>query len=143
MTVETRLRVRYVETDQMGVVYHSHYIVWMEVGRVEYCRAKGLRYRDMEEQDDVLLAVAKMDCRFVSPARYDDEVVVATTIAKAHPRMVTFDYRISRAEDGQLLAEGQTTHIFCNRDLQRRKLPRKYFEAFGIDLESSQVALNC
>jgi acyl-CoA thioester hydrolase len=136
MTIETRFRVRYAETDQMGVVYHANYIVWMEIGRVEYCRAIGLRYRDMEEQDGVMLAVAKAECRFVQPARYDDEVVVATTIAKAHPRLVTFHYTIRLGEDGKLLAEGETTHVFCNRKLEPRKLPEKYFEAFGIRVGS-------
>ena len=133
MTVETRLRVRYAETDQMGVVYHSHYIVWMEIGRVEYCRSIGVRYRDMEEQDGVLLAVAKVHCRFVAPARYDDEVNVATRVARAHPRLVTFAYEMRRAEDAQLLAEGETTHVFCDRELRPRKLPAKYWGAFGID----------
>jgi acyl-CoA thioester hydrolase len=133
-TVETRFRVRYAETDQMGVVYHAHYVVWMEIGRVEYCRSIGVRYRDMEEQDGVLLAVAKVRCRFIAPARYDDEVTVATTVARAHPRLVAFAYAIRRAEDGQLLAEGETTHVFCDRDLQPRKLPSKYWNAFGIGI---------
>lgn len=132
MTVETRFRVRYAETDQMGVVYHAHYVVWMEIGRVEYCRTIGVRYRDMEEQDGVLLAVAKVQCRFVAPARYDDEVTVATRVERAHPRLVTFAYRITRAEDETLLAEGETTHVFCDRELQPRKLPSKYWSAFGI-----------
>ncbi len=125
------MRVRYAETDQMGIVYHSHYLVWMELGRVEYCRAAGLRYRDMEAQDGVLLVVAKAECRFLAPARYDDEVVVETAIAKANPRLVTFGYKMRR-EDGCLLAEGETTHVFCGREMQRQKLPEKYWPAFGI-----------
>lgn len=132
MTVETRFRVRYAETDQMGVVYNANYMVWMEIGRVEYCRAKGVSYREMEQNDGVLLAVAKAECRFLHPARYDDEVVVSTRIAKAHPRLVTFHYKIARADDGKLLAEGETTHVFCNREFERRKLPEKYFDIFGI-----------
>jgi acyl-CoA thioester hydrolase len=132
MNVETKFRVRYAETDQMGVVYHGNYVVWMEVGRVEYCRTIGIRYRDMEEQDGVLLAVAKVNCRFVAPARYDDEVSVTTRVARAHSRLVEFAYVIRRVEDGQLLAEGETTHVFCDRELQPRKLPPKYWEAFGI-----------
>lgn len=132
MTVETTFRVRYAETDQMGIVYHANYIVWMEIGRIEYCRAAGVCYRDMEEQDEILLTVAKVECRFVYPARYDDEVMVATSITRAHPRLVAFHYQILRAADRKLLAEGETTHVFCNRDMQPRKLPRKYFEPFGI-----------
>jgi acyl-CoA thioester hydrolase len=86
----------------------------------------------MEERDGVLLAVAKAECRFISPARYDDEVVVETSIVKAHPRLVTFRYRLKRADDGALLAAGETTHVFCDRALQPRKLPARYWSAFGI-----------
>jgi acyl-CoA thioester hydrolase len=132
MIIETRFRVRYAETDQMGVVYYANYLVWMELGRVEYCRAVGVRYRDMEEQDGVLLAVAKAECRYVQPARYDEEILIETGIAKAHARLVTFRYRIKRGGDGQLLAEGETTHVFCDRSMQRRKLPPKYWPAFHI-----------
>jgi acyl-CoA thioester hydrolase len=132
MTIETRLRVRYAETDQMGIVYHANYLVWMELGRVEYCRAVGVRYRDMEEQDGILLAVAKVECRFLHPARYDEEIVVETDIARAHSRLVTFHYLMKRADDGHLLAEGETIHVFCDRALQRKKLPPKYWPAFGI-----------
>ena len=75
--VDTRLRVRYAETDQMGVVYYANYLIWMEVGRVEYCRAAGIRYRDMEDDDGILLVVAEANCRYLAPARYDDEVRIA------------------------------------------------------------------
>ena len=88
-TTETRLRVRYAETDQMGVVYYANYLVWMEVGRVELCKACGFSYRDMENSDGVLLAVAEAQCRYRAPARFDDEVIVKTWIAEANPRMVT------------------------------------------------------
>ena len=84
---EIRLRVRYAETDQMGVVYHANYFVWMEMGRVELCRQMGMRYRDME-QDGVLLTVAEVNCRYLAPARYDDEVIVKTTISQASSRLV-------------------------------------------------------
>lgn len=77
---EVRFRVRYAETDQMGVVYYANYLVWMEVGRVELCRACGFNYREMEEQAGVFLAVAEATCRYASPARYDDEVTVRTWI---------------------------------------------------------------
>src|SRR3954453_23478881 len=87
---EARVRVRYAETDQMGGVYYANYLVWMEVGRVELCRVCGFNYRDMETQDGVLLAVAEANPRYHAPARYDDEVIVKTNIAKADRRMVTF-----------------------------------------------------
>ena len=129
---DARLRVRYAETDQMGIVYYANYFVWMELGRVEWCRAAGIRYRDMEEHDGILLAVAEAQCRYVQPARYDDEVVVSTTVARAHPRMVVFEYRITRTADGALLATGQTKHVFLGKDLNPRRLPAKYHFKFGI-----------
>ena len=89
-SVEARLRVRYAETDQMGIVYYANYLVWMEIGRVEYCRAAGIRYRDMEQEDGILLTVAEASCRYASPALYDEEVVIRTWIAEANPRMIRF-----------------------------------------------------
>ncbi len=128
---ETRVRVRYAETDQMGVVYHSNYMVWMEVGRVELYRSLGLRYRDME-RDGLLLAVAEINCRYISPAHYDDEVTIKASIEKVTTRMVSFDYEMRTVEDGRLLATGTTRHIFCDRELKRTKLGDKYQVAFGL-----------
>lgn len=89
---QTRFRVRYAETDQMGVVYYANYLVWMELGRSEYCRTIGIRYRDMERNDGVLLAVVDAHCRYISAARYDEEIVVTTWISGANRRMVEFTY---------------------------------------------------
>jgi acyl-CoA thioester hydrolase len=130
-TTQARVRVRYAETDQMGIVYHANYIIWMEIGRVEHCRTMGLRYKDMEAEG-VLLTVAEVKCRFSYPARYDDEVAIETVIVKAHPRIVIFNYVFKREADGKLLASGETKHVFCGPDLQPRKLPAKYQAAFGI-----------
>jgi acyl-CoA thioester hydrolase len=129
---ETRLRVRYAETDQMGVVYYSNYLVWMEVGRVELCRACGFEYREMEQQDGVLLAVAEANCRYLAPARYDDEVIVRTWIESAHKRMATFSYEMRLAANDTKLATGYTKHIFLDREFRPAKLPEKYWEMFGI-----------
>jgi acyl-CoA thioester hydrolase len=130
--VETRLRVRYAETDQMGVVYHANYLIWMEVGRVEYWRAAGLRYRDMEREDGVLLVVAEVNCRYLSAAVYDEEVIVRTSVAEVNPRMIRFVYELLGAEDGRLLASGYTKHVFCGADRRPAKLPKKYHEQLGI-----------
>ena len=130
--IDTRVRVRYAETDQMGVVYYANYFVWMEIGRVELCRAAGIRYRDMEESDGVLLTVVEARCRFHAPARYDEEVTIRTRIAKATPRLVEFGYEM-RSDDGdRLLASGETRHVFCSRDMKPAKLPEKYRPLFGI-----------
>ena len=129
---ETRLRVRYAETDQMGVVYYSNYLVWMEVGRVELCKACGFNYRDMERDDGVLLAVAEANCRYAAPARFDDEVIVRSWIEKAATRMVTFAYEMRLADSGTVLATGHTRHIFLSRDMRPVRLPAKYHPLFGL-----------
>jgi acyl-CoA thioester hydrolase len=130
--VDTLLRVRYAETDQMGVVYYANHLIWMEVGRVEFCRAKGIRYRDMEVEDGILLVVSEANCRYSRPARYDDEVRIRTTLATADPRMIRFEYEIFNQAGGTRLASGFTKHIFCGRDVRPTKLPKKYWAIFGI-----------
>jgi len=122
--------VRYAETDQMGVVYYANYLVWMEVARVELCKACGFNYRDMEREDGVLLAVAEANCRYKYPARFDDEVTVKTWIEDANTRMVTFHYEMRSGE--QTLATGFTRHIYVSREMQRVRLPDKYRPMFGI-----------
>ena len=135
---QTRFRVRYAETDQMGVVYYANYLIWMELGRAEYCRAAGVRYRDMEVNDKVLLAVVDAHCRYISPARYDDEIVVTTTISSSNRRMVEFAYDI-RDESGHPLARGETKHIFLNSEMKPVKLPEKYHALFNIGSSSGSV----
>lgn len=128
----TRFRVRYAETDQMGVVYYANYLVWMEIGRAEYCRAIGIRYKDMEESDGVLLAVVDAHCRYLSPARYDEEIRVETRISAANRRMVEFSYEIREASADRPLATGATRHIFLGPDMKPVKLPEKYHAFFAI-----------
>jgi len=129
---ETRLRVRYAETDNMGVVYYANYLVWMEVGRLDLCRACGFNYRDMEAEDGIFLAVAESHCRYRSPARFDDEVIVKTWIESANTRMVTFAYEMRLAESDRRLATGTTRHVFVSRAMKPTHLPQKYFPLFGI-----------
>src|SRR5262245_34446731 len=99
--VETRVRVRYAETDQMGVVYYSNYLVWMELGRVDWCRAVGVRYRDMEADDGILLVVSEANCQYRRPARYDDEIIVKTWLVEANPRGLKVDYEMHEAVSGR------------------------------------------
>jgi len=129
---ETRIRVRYAETDQMGVVYYANYLIWMEVGRAELCRARGFNYRDMERNDGILLAVAESNCRYTWPARYDDEIIVQTRIDAAGGRMVKFAYEMRLAADDRKIATGYTSHIFLTREMRPTRLPQKYFAMFGI-----------
>ncbi|HVT95546.1 MAG TPA: thioesterase family protein [Bryobacteraceae bacterium] len=127
---EARFRVRYAETDQMGVVYYANYFIWMEIGRAEFCRAAGIRYRDMEVEDGILLAVVDAHCRYLASAKYDDEIVVKTWISTANRRLAEFSYEI-RA-DGNLLASGSTKHVFLGKDMRPSRLPEKYYAAFGV-----------
>jgi len=129
---ETRFRVRYAETDQMGVVYYANYLIWMELGRAEYCRAAGIRYRDMELDDGILLAVVEAHCRYLHPARYDEEIEVKTWVGKANQRMVEFQYDIRDAQSGRRLASGETKHMFLGAGMRPVKLPEKYLPLFGI-----------
>ena len=125
-TSETRFRVRYAETDKMGVVYYANYFIWMEVGRTDYCKTVGFSYRDMEK-DDANMAVADATCRYIAPARYDDEILVRTSIERLSRRLVTFAYSISNAVTGQLLAEGKTVHITVSKDGKTCSIPERYY----------------
>ena len=134
---EARLRVRYAETDQMGVVYHANYIVWFEVGRVELLRQLGFRYRDMERDQDCHIAVVDVRCRYKAPAQYDDEILVRTELKNVRESLLHFAYEVVRADDGTLLAEGETTHIVVNSKFEKTVLPEKYQAALGAAGEPS------
>jgi acyl-CoA thioester hydrolase len=122
---ETRFRVRYAETDQMGVVYHANYLVWMEIGRVELVRSRGFNYKDFE-QEGLYLAVMEATCRYIYPARYDQEIVIRTAIAKSSTRVIEFAYEIRSADPDRLLAQGSTRHIWLNREFRPARLPERY-----------------
>ncbi len=126
---ETRIRVRYAETDQMGVVYHSNHFIWFEVGRVELLRQFGFSYRDMESEDRCFIAVAEAKCRYRAPVRYDDEVVIRTRLLNVRESVIHFGYELCRA-DGLLLAEGETTHIVTDGNMKIMALPEKYMSVF-------------
>jgi acyl-CoA thioester hydrolase len=127
---ETRVRVRYAETDQMGVVYHSNHLIWFEVGRVELLRQLGFSYRDMEREDGRFIAVAEAKCRYRAPVYYDEEVVIRTRLKHVRESVVVFSYELLRANGGALLAEGETTHIVTDANMKIAALPEKYLTAF-------------
>jgi acyl-CoA thioester hydrolase len=129
---ETRLRVRYAETDQMGVVYYANYLTWMEVGRVEYCKSVGFSYKDMEMNDGLLLAVVEAQCRYLSPARFDEEIAVRTWVDEAGTRIVRFGYEMREAETDRRIATGHTRHVVCGPDFRPARLPARYRKIFGI-----------
>jgi acyl-CoA thioester hydrolase len=127
---QTRIRVRYAETDQMGVVYHANHFIWFEVGRVELLRQLGFSYRDMEQQDHCFIAVVDARCRYKSPAHYDDEIVLRTWLKNIRESAIHFGYELVRVEDGAVLAEGETTHIVADAQMQKTVLPEKYMKVF-------------
>ncbi|HEY0785074.1 MAG TPA: thioesterase family protein [Acidobacteriaceae bacterium] len=127
----TRFRVRYAETDQMGVVYHANYLVWMEVGRVEMMRELGFTYQRLEAEEGCVLPVVEVSCRYRAPARYDDLLEMETRVLAVRGSILKCGYRLRRAPgdeadesgEGALLAEATTTHIVVDRELKRRLLP--------------------
>lgn len=139
MPLRTTLRVRYAETDQMGVVYYANYFVWCEIGRVEFFRQLGHDYRQMELDDDCHLPVVEATCRYRAPARYDDEIVIETRATALRASFVKFSYRILRLHpDGeQLLAEAETLHVSVDKTMAKRPLPEKHLRAIEAMLEKS------
>ncbi|PYT80623.1 MAG: acyl-CoA thioesterase [Acidobacteria bacterium] len=128
---DARVRVRYAETDQMGVVYHANFLVWFEVGRVELMRALGVEYKKMEQEDDCHIMVADVHCRYHHPARYDEELRIRTRIAESKNRVVVFSYEVIRDSDGTVLANGETTHVICGGNGRPKLLPEKYRKLMG------------
>lgn len=129
---QVRFRVRYAETDQMGVVYHGNYFPWFEMARTDLCAARGVRYRDIELNDNLLLTVVEAQIRYHAPARYDDEILATARLKHSHPRMIAFTYEIRSAATSQLLVTGETKHVFITREGRPVKVPRKYYELFAI-----------
>jgi acyl-CoA thioester hydrolase len=125
---QTRIRVRYAETDQMGVVYYANFFIWFEIGRVELLRQLGFQYKEMEIDDDCHIPVVEANCRYKSPARYDDELLLETTVLALRRTVLKFGYRLFRLENQALtlLAEGETTHVTVNRSMRKVRLPQKY-----------------
>jgi acyl-CoA thioester hydrolase len=126
---ESRIRVRYVETDQMGVVYHANYFVWFEIGRTDFIRILGVTYSELEQRG-LLLPVVEANCKYKQPAKYDDELIIQTTIREMKGVRLTFDYQVIRAQDGQTLVSGFTQHVFSSPDFKpfnlRSRMPDLY-----------------
>jgi acyl-CoA thioester hydrolase len=130
--IEATINVRYAETDQMGVVYYANYLVWFEVGRVAWCRAKGFHYRDMEKIDGRMLIVAEATCRYKAPARFEDDIVIRTRVAAANEKVIRFEYEICERTSGRLLASGETAHVVADAELRPARLPAAYRKYFSL-----------
>jgi acyl-CoA thioester hydrolase len=125
------VRVRYAETDQMGVVYHANYLVWFEVGRVELMRALGVEYKKVETEDDCHIVVTDVHCRYHHSARYDEVLRVRTRISESRRRSIKFGYEVFRDADEKLLATGTSTHVICGSNGSPKVLPEKYRDLFA------------
>jgi acyl-CoA thioester hydrolase len=130
--LDTTVRVRYAETDQMGVVYYGNYLTWFEVGRVAWCRARGFSYSEMESQDKRFLVVAEVSCRYQAPARFDEEILIRTAVASATERVIRFQYEIRNQRTAQLLATGESAHVVTDDAFRPSRLPKQFHRCFSI-----------
>jgi acyl-CoA thioester hydrolase len=137
---DAEIRVRYAETDQMGVVYHSNYFVWFEIGRVELCRQLGFEYKTMEAQDDSYIVVAKASCRYKRAARFDGVLTVRTRVVESQRRTIRFGYEIFNQSSGELLATGETLHVICDRLGRPKSLSEKYRKYFPAAARQRSVS---
>lgn len=129
-SVDVDIRVRYAETDQMGVAYYANYLVWFEVGRTELCRHKGFRYRDLEELG-YRLVVTEVYCKYRNSAKYDEIITVRTHLKEVNKRRVTFGYQILRKDGEELIAEGETRHICVDAKGKTKSLPEKFLNCLA------------
>ncbi len=120
----TEVKVRYAETDKMGIVYYANYLVWFEVARTEYFLTEGLDYRDVEN-DGLFMAVVESRCAYKAPARYGDCIVIQSWPSEVKNSSLKFNYKVLRKKDNLLLAEGYTTHVMIDKDLKPRKVPER------------------
>jgi acyl-CoA thioester hydrolase len=144
MPVTIEARVRYAETDQMGIVYYANYFVWFELGRVEVLRSLGLTYKQLEIDHRRILPVIEARCRYRAPARYDEEIVIETVPAMLRGTVLKFAYRVFRkypdpaTGERELLAEGDSVHVVCDNEMKRKHLPEKYEAAIRAMMAENQ-----
>ena len=137
---ETEIRVRYAETDKMGIVHHSNYLIWFEAGRSDLCRARGFSYREMEERDDALMVVAESYVRYKSPAYFEDILHVRTRVAEMRSRSIRFIYEIFRPNDEALIAEGETLHLVTDTQKKVKLIPESYKEMLTSEPEAIEMS---
>mgnify|MGYP005855165173 CR=1 FL=1 len=129
-TCETQVRVRYAETDAMGIAHHTSYIVWFELGRVELLRQTGHNYVDVERSGHYF-AVSELNVRYLAPARFDDLITIRTRISKMRSRTMTFEYELTLTDSGRLLVSGSTRHVCLDRDGNVATIPASIRHAFS------------
>ena len=126
---KTKIRVRYEETDRMGVVYYGNYFIWFEVARTELFRSLGISYREIEEKDGLYLVVASARCDYKLPATYDDIVTVETNLIALKNTSIVFEYTLKRG--GSIIAKGESSHVFTNKKGRPVKMPEKIKSALS------------
>ncbi|MGH9949601.1 MAG: acyl-CoA thioesterase [Pyrinomonadaceae bacterium] len=136
---ETEIRVRYAETDKMGIVHHSNYLIWFEAGRSDLCRARGFSYKEMEA-DDSLMVVAESYLRYKSPSFYEDVLVIRTQIAEVRSRSIRFVYEVYRPADDVLIAEGETIHLVTDAQSKIKSIPIHYREKLLAEDDQQELS---
>jgi acyl-CoA thioester hydrolase len=138
MPVTSKIRVRYAETDQMCIVYYANFLVWFEIGRVELLRTSGYSYAEMETVHHCMIPVIDVNCRYRAPARYDDEILIETGIGLLRESVVKFIYRVMRKDpnggEPKLLADGESVHVICDKQMNRKPLPESIREKLRVHL---------
>jgi acyl-CoA thioester hydrolase len=137
---QTTIRVRYAETDQMGIVYYGNYLTWFEIGRVELCRQLGFEYKQMEIEDDSFIVVAEAYCRYKKPARFDDVILIRTRVTQSQRRTLRFGYELTHQASGELIATGETVHVICDRLGRPKSRPEKYRKYFPATNSADHAA---
>jgi acyl-CoA thioester hydrolase len=131
MNLCTSIRVRYEETDQMGVVYHGNYFTWFDIGRTEFFRKLNIVYGQLEEEG-ILLPVIEANCEYIKPAKYDDEIIICTKLVKLKGVRLEFGYTLYRKEDNTLIAKGRTIHAFVDKNLKPINFKKRYREIWDL-----------
>lgn len=126
----TKIKVRYAETDKMGIAYHSNYYIWFEVARGDFVKKIDITYNQME-QSGILMPLVETYCKYLRPSRYDDELIVKTSIEELTPVKIVLDYRVMNEATGKLIAKGKTTQTFINRDFRILNLEKKYTQLWN------------
>ena len=126
--VETDFRVRYAETDQMGIAYHSNYLIWFEVARVEFFRRSGFTYNRLEKETGTFLPVVEVQCRYLLPLRYDDEFTVKTRLEEFGRRLLGFGYELVDEEGESVYARAYTKHIATDKGGRPKTLPQEFLD---------------
>lgn len=127
---ETKIIVRYAETDKMGIVHHSNYLIWFEAGRTDFIKGSNISYSEMEAKG-ILIPLAESNCKYILGAKYEDELIIKTWIKELTPVKVEFNYSVFREKDQKEIAKGSTLHVFVNNDFKIINLKKNYPEIFA------------